>query len=380
MSSTGSIRMTNEVTLRVESPILENGTSKSIKSPYCPQSSYWLVTLTLSGTNLNTKIVWHRGGYEGSTQFSSIRIYPIEEIESVSEYTPCGSNLYNGYSVECSVPSAKVTKDGVLNFDIVISTELTPARNPKTLTQAPITVLTPTRHSNIGLWGHRVVLARHKVFADLIQHQEEVQSLIAATAATKVVDDISKSESDFESCCTLSSDNTCTVSNAVTHTFVIQVDNISLVTFCALLYYIYMDEIQLKVDTTSFVISSSNSKADSARDSVLWPSDAEPSTLRFKDVTWDQLLEAADQYKISDLREKCLQKVINELNPSNVARILFNKTVSGSDLRQAAMKYVVKNWGTLFQAEKADPFSAFRRDPEWYDVLIELMQLKAKSI
>lgn len=240
--------------------------------------------------------------------------------------------------------------------------------------------------SNIGLWAHRVVLMRHKVFAKLLQKQSELQALVAANA--KDDKPVSKIDSDVESTSTVSAEDALNSSSASdTCSLVIKVDKFSLATFCALLYYIYTDEVRLTVDTGCFAISSGESSlvwrdatTGKTRDTVRWHPTDSSSSWRLKDVTWDELLEAADHYGLSDLRANCLAKVICGMNHSNVVGTLFSKAISGPEARQAAMEYIVKHWGNIFQKGKTDPFMTYRDHPDCHEVLIELMQLKTKML
>lgn len=214
-------------------------------------------------------------------------------------------------------------------------------------------------YSNVGLWAHRVILARHKAFAKLLKRQDELQSLVASTAmAENEYDKATKVESDAESNCTVSADGNPTSSSIAaageTRSLVLKVEKFSLATFCALLHYIYTDEVHLAIDADRFAISSGEGSlvwrdptTGKTRDSVRWHPTDRASPWKLKDVTWNELLEAADHYRISDLRTKCLGEVISGMNQSNVVGTLFNKSVNGVEVRQAAMEFIVKNWGVF---------------------------------
>ncbi|KAG0282077.1 hypothetical protein BGZ96_000856, partial [Linnemannia gamsii] len=226
-------------------------------------------------------------------------------------------------------------------------------------------------------------------FEQLLLNQAEVQSF-----TNMVEDDDDKAvkiEYDAESICTVSADSDSTPSPTTrttgeTRVLVVKVDKFSLTTFCALLYYIYTDEVHLAIDTSRFAISSGEGPliwrdiaTGRMRDSVSCHPMDRSSPWKLKDVTWDELFEAADYYGISDLRVDCLGKVISGMKQSNVVETLFSKSVSGSEVRQAAMKFIVENWGSIFQkgSNTMDHFAAYKTYPEFHEVLIELMQMKA---
>ncbi|KAG0376434.1 hypothetical protein BGX24_007760 [Mortierella sp. AD032] len=90
---------------------------------------------------------------------------------------------------------------------------------------------------------------------------------------------------------------------------VIKVDDVSLATFCVMLYYIYTDKIDLTVDTSRFVLSDTN-KADllwrdetgKVENSAKWRPLDQDSPWRLKDITWNELKDAAVQYGLKDLQ------------------------------------------------------------------------------
>ncbi|KAG0361754.1 hypothetical protein BGX24_005292 [Mortierella sp. AD032] len=326
--------------------------------------------------------------------------------------TPLSSIMFvNGGTHTGTIKAEKVIKDNNYDFEIVFctGTDLSrklklPPPSPKNMDIIPLllkdansvdacfTFTSDKVHSNVGLWAHRVVLMRHKVFAKLFQEQDELQYLVRA--ANEKDDKTTKVESDAESTCTVTAEGTPTPSpttftattKSETLSLITKVDKFSLATFCALLYYIYTDEVQLTIDTERFAISSGEGSlvwrdtlTGKIRDSIRWHPIDPTSPYKLKDVTWDELLEAADHYGISDLRSNCLTKVISGMNQSNVVGTLFSKAVKGTEVRVAAMEFIVKHWGDFFGEGKTDPFVRYRENPECHEVLIELMQLRAKS-
>ncbi|KAF9084971.1 hypothetical protein BGX23_010076 [Mortierella sp. AD031] len=305
---------------------------------------------------------------------------------------------------ERTFEAAEVTKDGKYDFDIVLCTDQDLARNPVIPESLPLKnadiiplllrdansvdtcfmFTSDTAYSNVGLWAHRVVLSRHKVFAKLIQQQEELQALSANVGSDKDKDKKdTKVESDAASNCTVTAESGYSAP-AESRSLVIKVDKFSLATFCALLYYIYTNEVHLSIDTERFAVTNGEGtllwrdSTGHTRETVRWHPTNPNSPWKLKDVTWDELLEASDHYGISDLRTNCLTKVISGMNHSNVIGMLFSKSVSGSEVNEAAMEFIVKNWEAIFQKGK-DPFAPYKEHPDCHDRLIELMQLKANK-
>ncbi|KAF9932117.1 hypothetical protein FBU30_008931, partial [Linnemannia zychae] len=368
-TATQSIYATQEVTLKVVSPQLENTSGNTCVLSYT-RNANWEVNLYRSFKLLTIDII-HRTYYWDNFRYVSklsMSIFNSQEADYVYHGPVDDSALCDDNHIKCTVPVEEVTKDDMLDFEIVLYLVYGSPRELRTSTCRQIdepekstsshsdilplllkdansvdvcfTFNSDNTHSNITVWAHRVVLTRHKVFADLIQNQETIQSLLAVTQTTKAESDIdtsSKFESDSESSYTISVDDTSTTVNTDTRILVIQVDKLSLEAFCTALYYIYTGEIRLSFDSTRFAISFSQSKANITRDYELRTLTKKPSTLKFKDVTWGQLLEAADLYKILDLQDECLRQVISGMNQSNVVETLFYKTPSGTEVRQAGM-------------------------------------------
>ncbi|KAF9540602.1 hypothetical protein EC957_003944 [Mortierella hygrophila] len=409
-----SLNEVKETTLRVVLPLLSDNNAKTITSTPCAYNSYWSLTLTRSGKMLTIGVLWNSGSHCDYTYYNSMLVFARGEYDR-GEKVSSGSIMFmNGGTHKGTFEAEKVIRGSKYDFEIVFCTgdglfrEPTPPTPPKNMDIIPLllkdansvdvcfTFTSDKVYSNVGLWAHRVVLARHKVFAKLLQQRDELQSLVASTAKAKNENDkAAKLDSDTESTCTVSADGSPTPSPIAgagdTRSLVINVDKFSLAAFCALLYYIYTDEVHLAIDTDRFAISSSEGSlvwrdptTGKTRDSVRWhPTDCN-SPWKLKDVTWNELLEAADYYGITDLRANCVEKVISGMNQSNVVGTLFSKSANGVEVRQAAMEFIVKHWGSIFQKGKdgcsgVDPFAAYRGHEECHEVLIELMHMKAKS-
>jgi hypothetical protein len=306
----------------------------------------------------------------------------------------------------------KVIDDGMYRFDIVFSTakeiarkmvspplknrEILPLllKDPNTV-DVCFTFSSDKAHPHIGLWAHRVVLSRFKVFAQLIDEEDSHQRLMVKVDSDKDKNKSTttiKAESDTESTRTVTNDPS-PAPSIDSRAIIIKVDKFSLATFCALLYYIYTDEIDLSVDTDRFVISVTEvgslfwCDADGQirlRDHhhhhhpvpIQWPPVDLGSSWKLKDVAWDELLEAADLYGVSELRSHCLMGALNGLNEHNAARLVFS---CDQDVKQMAMRYIVDNVEVFFERGKQDPFLTYKEHPDCHEVLVELMQMKVKK-
>ncbi|KAF9132067.1 hypothetical protein BGW39_000862 [Mortierella sp. 14UC] len=398
-----SVDCVKEITLKVASPLFGENSSQQIVSTKCAYNSTWTINLTRAGETLTIDVAYNRGSHLDYTIYNSMLILPHEEVGTSYCVLTGTIQFIAAGSHKGVIEAEKVIKDGNYRFDIVFCGSEGLLRKPALVTTKNMDIVplllkdarsadvcftftSDKAYSNIGLWAHRVVLTRHKVFAKLFQHQDELQALV--TANDKDDKAAAMVESDVESTCTVSAEGNTTPSPTnENRSLVIKVDKFSLATFCALMYYIYTDEVHLTIDTDRFAISSGegslvwrDSTTGKTRDSVRWHPTDPASPWKLKDVTWDELLEAADHYGISDLRADCLAKVISGMNHSNVVGTLFSKAVNGSEVRMAAMEYIVKHWGAIFHKGNADPFAAYREHPDCHEVLIDLMQLKAKKL
>lgn len=176
--------------------------------------------------------------------------------------------------------------------------------------------------SNIGLWAHRFLLSQHESFAKAIQDAITVQSLgDMVLADTKSAEDV---DSDLESASNLSVDTAITETGAARAMSVgaaskelfIKVDTISLATFCVMLYYIYTGDIDRTVDATRFVLSDTNKvslvwrdSAGKVEESADWRPLDQDSPWRLKDVTWNELKDAAVHFGLADLQVIAEQRI-----------------------------------------------------------------------
>ncbi|KAG0371762.1 hypothetical protein BGX24_001235 [Mortierella sp. AD032] len=404
MASTATVTRFQEVTLKVEAPILSDGAKSTTKTAALEGNSIWFVYLTRSQTNLTVSVNWTRNQHQDITNYTWMTIIPHSSHHSIRETNFSSATLTGGQMVQCGVIEiTKVVDDGMYRFDIVISTAKEIARKlspspSKSCEIIPLLLKDPhsvdicftftsdKAYSKIGLWAHRVVLSRCKFFAQLIEKVDS-QRLLFSKAEDNNKDKVRqsapevKAESDDESTRTITTDPS-PASPMDSRVIMIKVDNFSLATFCALLHFIYMDQVELSVDTGRFVLSvtegslawcDSNGKI---RDAICWPSLDQGSPWKLKDVTWDELLEAADYYGVSELRTHCLNGTLMGLNEHNAVRLVFS---CDAVVKRMAMRFIVDNMDTFFKKGNGDPFAAYKDHPDCHEVLVELIALKAQK-
>lgn len=264
--------------------------------------------------------------------------------------------------------------------------------------------------SGVGLWAHSAILSRYQVFEELIQHGKTIQSSSIRIRGKSGVDGLDikgNIDSDSDSCCTLGGGGggdtkadlalpAATVASHYDRAIVIKVDKVSLKTMCVLLYYIYTDgTVDRSVKLGRFAISRRVviDPTDDASDApMLWcdtegrfdgQHDWHPlengSPWKLKDVTWHELLEVATLFQLSNLQALCRVGVIDGMNESNAVDVLFsNSAAIDPEIKEAAMTTIVKNMSTILDKDK-DPFLPYRNQPDFSDVLIQIMRLKAKE-
>jgi len=99
----------------------------------------------------------------------------------------------------------------------------------------------------------------------------------------------------------------------------IPIEGISLTTFYILLKYLYMEDLQLDIDPSEFLIcdvdplpqGASRTLLSSSSTPVLNRSLKKHATWSIKDkATWSDLFLAADRFGIADLRKRCLENLL----------------------------------------------------------------------
>jgi hypothetical protein len=118
-------------------------------------------------------------------------------------------------------------------------------------------------YSNLGLWALRCILSQHDSFAKVIQQTKMVQLQGGMAQTGKSTNVEIDSELGLESFRDLSINSmdtatrpapTESIVGSASKELILQVDSVSLTTFCVLLYYIYTGNVNRTVDTSCFVL------------------------------------------------------------------------------------------------------------------------------
>lgn len=143
--------------------------------------------------------------------------------------------------------------------------------------------------------------------------------------------------------------------------------------------FIYTGEIERNIDPTRFAISKLDRppkysiSGDSTRDEPCWRSlDSGDSPWNFKPVQWDDLLFAADLYKIEELRAICQKYVIEAIENTKAVETLIHVGTRFPEVKEAAINYIARNMDTMF-ADGNDPFAPFLQHPKCHELLVEVM-------
>jgi hypothetical protein len=245
--------------------------------------------------------------------------------------------------------------------------------------------------TRVGLWAHRVILSRHKVFAQLIRH-----CLIHKEASNGKDKDTSDAERKLESKSDLPEyESTCSypatlpyspsASTPCVESLVIKDDKCHLATMSSLLDYIYTNEIRLSIDPSRFAISSLSKQTlrhhfSKDHSSIHWPSlgDCSPWTWTVKEVSWHELLDVAKRFGILDLYAFSQYKIIEGIYYRTVVPILFSNSGRDYAVKMAAMEYIHDNLEFMFF--EGDPFKDYEEDPACHGILVELTRLCVRKV
>ncbi|KAF9085612.1 hypothetical protein BGX23_009514 [Mortierella sp. AD031] len=334
-----------ELTLAILSPRLKAPyTNSSIKigSSSGVGQSEWTVTLTrMYEFSMKLSLYWRRTEQQVFTEFRSLHIVPrsnfFRPIHRCDLDWIAGVHDHVAY---CTFDEAHVLEGENYVFDVVLSTDQDLARTfaipqpmpvlesrlkPKNLLSQMLkdansvdvcfTFTSDKTCSHIGLWAHRCILLQYEAFVPLIQEAKTIQSLVSMALTEKEADGTAGSDRDpvismsAESVATATTQAAGSLVDSALKALVINVDNVSLATFCVMLQYIYTGEINRSADPTRFVLSDTNKvelvwrdPTGEVEDSVGWRPLDEDSPWRLKDVTWEDLCNAAVQYDLEDLQ------------------------------------------------------------------------------
>ncbi|KAF9120396.1 hypothetical protein BGW39_011458 [Mortierella sp. 14UC] len=377
-----------EIILAIKAPLLEkSGPNKTITidSAEKKSDSEWIVTLTRFDSALLVSVKWTCPDDQAPVPFRSLHIIPRAEFNPILSTPIDGQQSQSRLTVHCKVDAEKVAGVQTYDFDIILSTDKGLARKlvpphckhqkliplllkDVALTDVCFTFSPVVEGPPMCLWAHRSVFSPHEKFLELIAEREKVaQDKRCAEVVSMRAQDPASAVANVGATPVL-------------------VDKVAISTFCVLLYYIYMDKVNLKLDSCrmisgcesirgctvdgpSFcVVTLAKVEDEDGKDGVPFP----------LDVKWEDLMEAAVAYEISDLKQLCRREIINGLNKTNAVDVLFGKTGHDPKIKGAAIEFVVKSTGAIFEATE-DPFDRYRQHPEHHALLVKLLRLKAKQ-
>ena len=303
-----------------------------------------------------------------------------------------------------SIPTCKVLSEDKYRFDIVISNgkDLAHRPTPKDLTSIVSTkrdmllsllkdvhsvdicfVFTSDKtYPKVGLWAHRSILSRHKVFEKLILEATKGLKMTKRPESTKTYTTDENEEQEEAKKPSTSASSAKEETSGMSSILTIQVDKFTLATMCSVLYFIYAGEVQLSIAPSQFAISKAESTLvlhdtqSKTRESVRWDPLSADSAWKLKDVTWQELGLAAEFYGLGELGTLCEKKVSEMLNESNAIDILFNVGCYAENVKRQAVDYIAEHMGSLFVSEN-NPFEAFRDHPACHDMLVEVLRVKS---
>ncbi|KAF9365343.1 hypothetical protein BGX34_010383 [Mortierella sp. NVP85] len=345
-----------------------------------------------------------------------MHIVPRGNAEDIVTTSVNFSNPYGLSSVYGSILANKVLSEDKYRFDIVISNskDLAHRSTPKILPPpAPLPPSACTSASMCarrdmllsllkdvhsvdvcfvfpsdktypmaGLWAHRTILSRHKVFEELILEATEALGATNGSQGTKSTLEQDGDEEKSVKPSTSSSSSAKEESSGMPSILTIQVDKFSLATMCSILYFIYAGEVQLSIAPSQFAISKAESvlvfydTQGKTRQSVRWDPLSTDSAWKLKDVTWQELGLAAEFYGLGELGAICEKEIAEMLSASNAVDILFNVGCHSEKVKKKAVDYIAEHMGSLFVGE-GNPFESFRDHPACLDMVIEVLRVKA---
>ncbi|KAG0087885.1 hypothetical protein BGZ92_006874 [Podila epicladia] len=210
---------------------------------------------------------------------------------------------------------------------------------------------------NIALWAHQSVLSRQSSIASLIEKLKDV-------------------ETDPSSPTTLSGVKT-------TH-----VNEYPLEAYCALVRYLYTNEIKLEIDLEDFAIGCPPNKPLSAScknrptiDGLFTTGESSSPKADSGEISksglvakWSDLFQIADCYRVAGLREYSLEKIVETMDNSTALDVLYSFAYRYTDLKKIVLHYVADNMSGLY-ATSHDPFAAFDGHHERNTLLAEVLQI-----
>ncbi|KAG0339855.1 hypothetical protein BG000_001198 [Podila horticola] len=317
----------------------------------------------------------------------NIRSIRIVSRDGATVHNSLVKGVKNGVPLTIQVDMASVKIDRRLDFDIVLSTwaELYHVPNPKVSqtgakkkpkrdekavsklkeAMSPLLKDISTMNMaftfglngsarNVALWAHQSILSQQPSIAALIKKLKDVEAFSGVKS---------------------------------TH-----VTEYSLEAYCAVVRYLYTNEIQLEVDLDDFAIGCPPNKPlsgscknrptidglfDSQGSSSTNIESGEAAKPRLV-AEWSDLFQIADCYEVTKLREHCLEKIVETLDTSTALDVLFGFAYRYPDLKVIVLQYVADNMSSLYAASQ-DPFADFEGHSERQALLAEVLQIVFKA-
>ncbi|KAG0330363.1 hypothetical protein BGZ99_004733 [Dissophora globulifera] len=242
----------------------------------------------------------------------------------------------------------------------------------------------------MALYAHGSILSRYKTMEQMFLQADELPGRYIRTSewmsTQEQSQDTSSSFSFTSSATTVRPDEEEESHNSENDDIAgicplaIIVDQFSLATLCVMLRFIYTGKIDLIADTRLHAITSGVLKSTKVLPRTLGlPYIPSLHLWTSKEVTWEELLLAADFFGILDLRPHCLQAVIDTIDKMNAIEILFRLGGQFDDIKEATIDYIVKNMASIFSQHDGKPFAPFKSHPQCCDFMSEVMQRKATA-
>ncbi|KAF8927150.1 hypothetical protein EDD21DRAFT_376070 [Dissophora ornata] len=415
--TTPTVTKNQDVTLTITSPSLTLNGTTSVKTPASPSNqSHWTISLTRNVDTLIVGVLWYRHpSYSCSPEpnmYGAMHLVPHNNPTQFTTTIVSASSLLGQSTVLGTIDVNKVLYNNTYCFDIVMSTSAILSRMPVETNNKRgdlMLILLKDIHSvdtcfvfesdksyaNVGLWAHRTVLSTYKPFANLIK-QTSSESVLSSSSSSS--EGTKKSESsladapvdpqikidDDQSVPTASGCRN-GVSNLSNNSSVltISIEKFSLATFCVLLRYIYTGEIDLSADIGLHAVSVAETSlvvqgiAGKKQELVHWNPLDLTSPWKFKDVTWEELLLAADFFGVADLRARCEEAMVGTMSASKAVKILFGVGSCFDKVKEEAMNYIVTNMESIMKEGKDKTFAPYKDHPYCFDVMFELMERRA---
>ncbi|KAI1314584.1 hypothetical protein EDD11_001967 [Mortierella claussenii] len=403
MSTTITAKKHQTFTISIESVLVGlPSVGAIIKTANAPDGSHWNVVLSQQEAILNVDVSLSQASYPNvpldQQLYKYMHLVPHKGNKSPTTTTVnTTSSLQGQSSVRGTIPAKNVITNDRYFFDIVFSSIEKPemiARFSEVISKNRDIMLTLLKdiqsvdvcfvfesdktYSNFGLWGHRAILSRYKLFAAAIQEATKNATKAAknATETTSAASSDTDTEATAASCTAGRDDSPAVLT--------IPVKSFSLATFSVLLRYIYSGEVTLIPDLTKHAISITKSALilyntqGTTRESIQWnPLDPE-SPWKLKDVAWEDLVLAAEFYGVTDMQTCCEQAVIDAMDEHNAVETLFNIGCCSAEVKEKAMTFIVTNISSLIGKEK-DPFASFRDHPQCHDFMMEIMRRRLEK-